>query len=102
MMAREKALGISFEMAEIGEIGKIVEIGTFISPFRWCKKPPLHLDKIRTFILVVILRVTVSASGDFAHVRLVLAIVGLDTVLTSISSAHPHTSLVVVGNYGSA
>ena len=26
-------------MAEIGEIGEIVEIGSFICPFRWCKKP---------------------------------------------------------------
>ena len=40
MMATEKALGMSFEMAEIGEI---VEIGTFISPFRWCKKPLILL-----------------------------------------------------------
>ena len=40
MMAIGKALDINFEMAEIGEIGETVEIGTLISPFRWCKKPP--------------------------------------------------------------
>ena len=34
MMAREKALGISFEMAEIGEM---VDIGPLICPSRWCK-----------------------------------------------------------------
>ena len=28
-------------MAEIGEIGEIVEIGSFICRFRWCKKPLL-------------------------------------------------------------
>ena len=43
MMAIEKALDINFEMTEIGEI---VEIGTFIFPFRWCKKPqPSHLSQ---------------------------------------------------------
>ena len=39
MMAREEALGIRFEMAEIGEIGEMVEIGPLICPSRWCKKP---------------------------------------------------------------
>ena len=44
MMAREKALGISFEMAEIGDIGEMVEIGPFICPsllwqFLWIRDP---------------------------------------------------------------
>ena len=39
MMATEKALGMSFEMAEIGEIGEIVEMAPFICPFAGARKP---------------------------------------------------------------
>ena len=41
MMATEKALGISFEMAEIGEIGEIVEMAPFICPFAGARKPKI-------------------------------------------------------------